>query len=127
MTVDECYAGNLAGYIMDNSPRILPQFFTGIVYFFQPLDRSLFVGSGINGAKILGKIIHVFIGHIFKCVTHRVYDATPMLRVGKRSSNCFFDPGESVRAEVDDLWDVLIILGGFFTCNFVICKSNMRS
>ncbi len=34
MMVDECYTGNLSGFIMDNSPRTLPWLFTGMVHFF---------------------------------------------------------------------------------------------
>ena len=33
MMVDEGYDGSLSGYIMDNSPRTLPQLFIGMVHF----------------------------------------------------------------------------------------------
>ncbi len=51
MIADECYAGSLSGYIIDNSPCTLPKLFTGMVHFFVALFESgdfTHIGSGEN-------------------------------------------------------------------------------
>ena len=118
----------------DNIPVAFPASH-GIRVLFRPfladtvtVYPALFLIRGIvDGFQILGKGLAVFICHILQGVTHLVYDAALILGLRESCQYCFTDPGQTVSADDQDIFDAAVletvqdrkpVLGAFIITNF---------